>query len=490
LKHASVSLSLVSFLSVAHLGCSSGSMSPAPDSGVRDATTVDVVAETGFPIPDATTPDAPDDTAAPACDGSVPADAGPPAGSFCALPGSVLWTGDCAAPHVVPGGPASAPDLTWLHLPAGFCAHYYGNVGDARQLRVAPGGEIFVASPTTPTTGGFTLQAIAGIVVLPDDNHDGVADQNIVFVSGIPSVQGLMFANGSFYYQEDVITDAGTRLPNIMSVPYKSGDRKPSGTPQVVTTITAEQASEHWPKVFDQASDGTIYISNGGSQADKCLSNWPTRGAIFALGDGGTTNVVSVGFRNPIAMRCETKHNVCLVTELALDYSGDHGGREKLVPVRPGDNWGYPCCATKDVPYASVSYEDGAVPDCSGVAPESDSFIIGNTPFGVDFETGKWPAPWTDRVFVTLHGAAGSWSGARLVSIGLDPTTGLPLPGTELDSGSAPNSLLEFATGWDDGLRAHGRPAPITFAPDGRMFLGNDNSGDIVWIAPIDLPQN
>jgi hypothetical protein len=47
--------------------------------------------------------------------------------------------------------------------------------------------------------------------------------------------------------------------------------------------------------------------------------------------------------------------------------------------------------------------------------------------------------------------------------------------------------MMDFATGWDDGRQDHGRPAPITFAPDGRMFLGNDNNGAVIWIAPIDL---
>jgi glucose/arabinose dehydrogenase len=488
LKHEFTPHPLALLVPFAIAGCSSNATSATPDASVHDGgVSVDAPSEGAPPPQDASVVDAPNDAVASMCDGSVPPDAGPPSGAFCALPGSVFWTGDCASPHVVPGAPADAPDLRWLKLPAGFCAHYYGKVGDARQLRFAPGGELFVASPTSTTTGGNTLFAIAGIVVLPDDNHDGFADQNIQFLTGLPSIQGMLFANGSFYYQDDT---------TIRSVTYKTGDRQPSGTPQAVTTMTMQQATEHWPKVMDVSMSGKFFITNGGSQADQCLSTWPVRGGVFSLEDGGTTSLVSMGYRNPIAMRCETKHDVCLATELALDYSGSKGGREKLVPIRPGDNWGYPCCATKDV--VNIDQQTGnpevysdtdAMPDCTGIAPETDSFIIGNTPFGLDFETGVWPAPWTDRVFVTLHGAAGSWAGARLVSVALDPMTGLPLPASELTTDGGPNSLLEFATGWDDGTHTHGRPAPITFAPDGRMFLGNDNDGLVVWIAPIDMKQ-
>ena len=49
-------------------------------------------------------------------------------------------------------------------------------------------------------------------------------------------------------------------------------------------------------------------------------------------------------------------------------------------------------------------------------------------------------------------------------------------------------AMATFATGWDDGTRSHGRPAVVAFAPDGRLFLGNDTNGDIVWIAPLTLP--
>src|SRR6185437_1008761 len=70
----------------------------------------------------------------------------------CTLPGAVQFTAN--GPVVVPGGDPNLPALDYLHLPVGFCAHPYGVVGNARQMRFAPGGELFVSSPTTPTTGG------------------------------------------------------------------------------------------------------------------------------------------------------------------------------------------------------------------------------------------------------------------------------------------------------------------------------------------------
>lgn len=45
--------------------------------------------------------------------------------------------------------------------------------------------------------------------------------------------------------------------------------------------------------------------------------------------------------------------------------------------------------------------------------------------------------------------------------------------------------MMDFATGWDDGKQDHGRPAAIAFSPDGRLFIGNDINGVIVWGAPV-----
>jgi glucose/arabinose dehydrogenase len=398
-------------------------------------------------------------------------DAGPVDASiskFCDLPGSVQFTttGTVAVP-----GPGTSR-LTFLHLPAGFCVHYFGNVPNVRQLRFAPGGELFVASPTTGTTGGGTNGKNA-ILVLPDDNGDGYADPEQTFLSGLPSTQGLLFTSDHFYYQD---------ATKILRVPYQSGDRAPSAASEVIADIQVYSSDLHWPKALDQADDGTIFVGNGGDQSEVCDESHPFHGGILELDGSMGGAQVAKGFRNPIAIRCEHGRNLCFAAELARDYSEDIGGREKLVPIRAGDDWGFPCCATK-----GKAFPEFPSTDCSTVAPEDASFLIGDTPFSFDFERGKWPAPYTGGAFVPLHGAAGTWRGARLVMVTMDPKTGLPVPGDDLTSGMSSGGLQDFATGWDDRMLDHGRPGAVEFAADGRMFLGDDNNGDIFWIAPLSL---
>jgi hypothetical protein len=407
----------------------------------------------------------------------------------CRLPGSIQFTS--SGTTTVPGGDGSLVDLGFLRLPAGFCAHYFGTVGNARQIRFAPGGELFVASPTAPTTGGNTAQGEGAIVVLPDDNLDGVADAPVTFVSFPPAptplvmgpgatTQGILFTPGFFYYQDG--TPPGTA---ILRVPYATGQRVISAAPEQVANIDVYLAPLHWPKTMDVADDGTIYVANGGNQGETCVPSHPFHGGILKIdpGPGGPNpNGVEVakGLRNPIGVRCARGHNRCFALDLAQNYS--HIGRGKMVPIRQGDDWGFPCCASANVPYEASP--PGT--DCSGVAQEENAFCTTDVPFGVDFEPGVWPAMWANRAYVVTHGAAGTWTGARVVSIPMDPVTGLPLPSTNIDCFTEVG-MVDFATGWDDGTLEHGRPAAVAFSSDGRLFVANDNNGVILWIAPLDL---
>jgi glucose/arabinose dehydrogenase len=400
----------------------------------------------------------------------------------CSLPGSVLFL--TSGTITMPGGSPTWPSLSFLHLPAGFCAHYYGTVGDARQLRFAPGGELFVSSPSALSTGGNAGAGLNAIVVLPDDNLDGVADATITFLqfgSGAMN-QGLLFAPGFFYYQDG--TPPGTK---IMRMPYDVGDRMPSGMSEQVADVTVYTSGLHWVKTLDMADDGSIYVGNGGDQGEACDPTHPFHGGVLQIdaAPGGANpggKQIAKGLRNPTAIRCAKGHDNCFALELAMDYTADSGGREKLIPIHEGDDWGFPCCATKNLAYNTAP----AGTNCSGVNAETNSFYIGDTPFGVDFEPGVWPGQWAGRAYVATHGAAGTWTGARVVAIPMDASTGLPLPSTNIN-GDSDVGMVDFATGWDDLTNTHGRPAAVAFSPDGRLFLANDNDGTIIWIAPITM---
>jgi len=173
-----------------------------------------------------------------------------------------------------------------------LCVGTQPTVGNARQVRVAPGGEIFVASPTGLTTGGGP-NGQAAIMVLPDYDLDGVADQQLTFLGNLPNTQGLLFANNHFYYQDQT---------RIMRVPYATGDLKPSAAGEQVADITYYTSALHWPKPLDVADDGTIYVGNGGDQSEQCVSPHPFHGGIVKIDPAPGANMggvqIAKGFRD------------------------------------------------------------------------------------------------------------------------------------------------------------------------------------------------
>ncbi len=396
----------------------------------------------------------------------------PPADEYCGLPGAVVFEQGTRA--TVPGGP-SAPgtDVSFLTLPDGYCAHYFGTVPSARAMRVAPGGELFVASPSRNTAGGAPTGKGA-ILVLPDDDKDGLADSTQPFQNGLPSTQGMLFAPGFFYYQDDT---------RVLQVPYATGARVNAAAPTQVIDVTIYKPVNHWPKTIDIATDGRIYVSNGGEQTDGCDVAHTFRGGVLEIDGTPNGKQVAKGFRNPMYLRCQKDHQNCFVNELTRDFSAAQGGREKIVRFKDGDDFGFPCCASKDLPFP----DNMPTPDCSMVQPDEETFRVGDTPFGLDFETNAWSGTWNRNVFIAQHGAVGSWIGARIIAIQTDTATGQPLPGTTTDGGIPTGSMRTFASGWDDDTRSHGRPADVAFGLDGRLYVANDWNGQIVWIAPVGL---
>ena len=182
----------------------------------------------------------------------------PPATDFCGMPGALVFTDDTAIQ--IPGIPGKdLADLSFVSLPNGFCIHYYATVPAARQIRQAPGGELFVASPSESTAGGAPT-GVGAVLVLPDDDKDGYSENAQTFQGNLPSTQGMLFTPGFFWYQDKT---------KIMRVPYTSGARTNVGGATQMVDVTQYQSPFHWPKTLDIAQDGSVYVTNGSDQGTR-----------------------------------------------------------------------------------------------------------------------------------------------------------------------------------------------------------------------------
>jgi glucose/arabinose dehydrogenase len=401
----------------------------------------------------------------------------------------------CTPVDVPPGGGARfcdlpGADVTSLAVPPEFCVREFAAtpILEARVLRFAPNGDLFVTAPSMPTIGGST-DGPGAILVLPDDDGDGRADAVLTYAGPSPRnnapscaaleadpanlacVHGLVFAGGYMYF---------TRSDEVRRFPYAAGARvAPLAPSELVATLGGASIPDvRWTHTLEARSGGSVYVSRGRLDTPECSAEQMARGAVFTLHvEGGaalpvTPSIMADGLRNPMYVRCSpTSCGDCYAAELSGDNWGGVGGREKLALLATkGESWGFPCCVARDIPAPGWPADA-----CANVGRELVAIPLHDTPFGFDFERGVFPAPWTRGVFVALHGVRTSFGGTGIAWLATDPTSLRPTGASKMfiDGFGSPTS----------------RATDVAFAPDGRMFLADDTSGRIYWVAPRTLQK-
>jgi glucose/arabinose dehydrogenase len=335
----------------------------------------------------------------------------------------------------------------------GFCLKEYAKVKEARAVVMAPNGDLFVAAPQAATPGGAS-GGPGAIILLSDDNHDGVAEAH-TFLAQVNDVHGLALGGGFLYF---------TTQNTVFRTPYADGQRMATAKPENLNLPAMYGTGGRWTHGLARSQAGELITSRGAYAM--CGSSMG--GDISTIGAGGALTTMATGFRNPMYLRCHRTDDVCAAMELGEDLA--IGAHEKMIMLRPKTFYGFPCCYTKASP---------ANGNCSDVDLEEATFPLSDTPFGFDWEPGNWDGAYKNSVFVALHGSAYSspaWQGAAIVYAPTDPTTHMPT-----------QSWQPFQTGFGYGGSVLERPTDITFGSDGRMFIADDQSGRIFWMAPTTL---
>jgi len=359
-------------------------------------------------------------------------------------------------------------DVAGVTVPSEFCIRKFADVPTPRALLFAPNGDLFVSSPERITPGGAPAGAAAIFLFRQTDPAKPPA--RFAFAQGPAffSVHGILIANDSFYYTVD---------EGVYRVPFTVGATQidPGSPRQVASFATAYENLARFAHSLAVGTDGSIYVSRGQYDNSTCPSPDARLGAVLRIGDGHGLlgDIVTAGLRDPLYIRC-MPWGACYAAELSGDTWEEAGGTEKLIELRDGESFGYPCCISRGLPNPDLPKST----DCSTVATPSRTFPLHHTPFGFDWErSGGWPEPYRNGFFVGLHGRFGSWLNTGLQWAPTDPQTHIPT-----------RPPADFALGFGrDG--AISRVADVVFAPDGRLFFSDDQGGAIYWIAPRTLSR-
>ena len=347
---------------------------------------------------------------------------------------------------------------------AGFqVAAFAESLAAPRQLYVLPNGDVLVAENGSAATRRAGSGA-GRITLLRDANHDGKAEVQQVFISGLTTPFGMLLLKDRFYVGS---TDG------IYRYPYQTGQTSISGGGEKILDLPT---GGHYTRNLLANADGSkIYVAVGSSSnvdENGVDAKDPRRAAILEINPDGTgMRVFASGLRNPVGVAWATGTRTLWTVVNERDNLGDDLVPDYLTSVKEGAFYGWP--------YSYFGQNED--PRKKGERPElvakaiPPDFALGThvAPLGLTFYDGKmFPQEYRGGAFVGEHG---SWNrsvfaGYKVVFIPFQ--NGRP-------SGMPQDILTGFIANAADS-EVYGRPVGVAVASDGSLLVADDE-GNKVW---------
>jgi glucose/arabinose dehydrogenase len=402
--------------------------------------------------------------------------------------------------------PACEPGNAGLTLPKGFCATIFADsVPRARQLVVAPNGDVFVSA-----------QRLNGVTVLRDANHDGRADSREKFVTGFSSSHVALFDGHLYVEAEPQGAEGRTGTASILRYALNRGEPSSAGAPDTIVQGLPFQPG-HFTRNFVITREGTMYVNVGSGTnscqpqaedrrpgakgVDPCLE-LRTRAGIWQFDarklhqTQASGQHFATGIRNGVGIAINPTDHLLWVTQHGRDGLGDwkelgltpkqsaEMPAEELFQVGRGDNFGWPYCyldpfEKKKVLAPEYGGNGKEVGRCAQFKRGVASFPGHWAPNALLFYTGStFPARYKAGAFIAFHG---SWNRAP------EPQGGYNVIFQPLRNGRATGSFEVFADGFAPNLntarsQGNGRPSGLAQGPDGALYVADDALGRIYRI--------
>ena len=351
----------------------------------------------------------------------------------------------------------AASAVSALSVPPGFTIERIARVHGARELAVAPNGDLFVG------TLGRDVFIIAHPDTTPAEPHVFVS------LSDAPAA-GVTFGDERLY--------VGTQF-GVWSVPYKSGDEKAGGEPHKIASVRTSGISRDHVTTSVAFSKGILYASVG-SSCDACEPDLDdTRATVQAMQpDGEGMHPVAVHIRNAIALATNPNTGTVWLGAAGQDELAVGHPYEIVDPftLHAGvPNYGWPGC-----------YEDrksDGSHDCRFMTVSRVALPAYVTPIGMAIypqDPGgahAFPSAYRGGIFIGVHG---SWhEPLRPPRVVFVPMRG-DEPLTAVAWGDPDRQWHQFVGGFQnaDGTRI-GRATGVAVGKDGDLYVADDAAGAI-----------
>jgi glucose/arabinose dehydrogenase len=341
--------------------------------------------------------------------------------------------------------------------PDGFTvSRFADNLSNPRWIYVAENGDVFVSEP------GRTND----IVLLRDNDKDGIAESKNVFLTGLNRPFGMLIINNKFYV-------ANTN--GVLEFPYEQGAISITAEGKKIVDLTAGGYNNHWTRnIITNAHKNKIYITvgSGSNVGDNGIENETRRANILEVNlDGSGERVYASGLRNPVGMDWAPGTQTLWTAVNERDGLGDDLVPDYITSVKEGGFYGWP--------YSYFGqHEDprrkGERPDLVQKAIVPDVDMGAHTAsLGLFFYTKKnFPEKYRGGVFVGQHG---SWNRSEL--------SGYKVMFVPFKNGKPSGKPEDFLTGFIANTgksEVYGRPVCTAVLLDGSLLV-SDDGGNIIW---------
>jgi len=338
--------------------------------------------------------------------------------------------------------------LDQIKLPSGFAIEVVAQIPSARAMTWGDRGTLFVGS-----SGGRVYAVTFGA---PNAQGQGTVR---TIASGLTDPAGVAFHNGALYVSS---------LGRILR--FDDIERRLQSPPEpVAVTDRLPSDRHHGRKFIAFGPDGKLYI-NVGAPCNVCAPDPERYAHIERMNpDGSGREIVARGLRNSVGFDWDPRTKDFWFTDNGRDMLGDDAPPDKLNHVTSvPQNFGFPYCHGGDIP----DPEFGGAHSCKEFVPPAQKLGPHVASLGMRFYTGtQFPAAYRNQIFIAEHG---SWN--RSQKIGYRVTL------VQLDDARKAVKYSAFAEGWLQGDRVWGRPADVSVAPDGSLFVSDDLAGIVYRI--------
>ncbi len=355
--------------------------------------------------------------------------------------------------HILKPVELAAPDLSQLHVPAGFRIQKFAeNVGNARILAISPTGNVYL----TRREEGDILMFHVG--------SDGLASGQGVRVASRSGLHGMAFSKGKVY------------LAAVHEI-FKA-DVRPDGTfgPLEMIIHDLPDAGQHNTRTVQIGPDDMMYISVG-STCNECAEPNPENATLLRASlDGKSRSIFASGLRDTVGWGWQPQTGELWGMDNGMDALGDNLQAEELNHIEKGKRYGWPYLYGDNQPNPHLDPPGGLKK--SELAKISVPMALGYTahaaPMQMSFyNASQFPSEYQGDAFVSMRG---SWN--------RKPPSGYEVVRIHFENGQ-PVSIEPFVSGFVTPQGEYGRLVGNAIAQDGSLLFTDDRNGVIYRVSYV-----